>query len=82
MDNQYFRVKMYGAKEETNVEFYVCDTNELEPMRDIKEIGLVMVLDKDQFDGALNEKQLDSLIKYLTDCRQYINEFNANSKPR
>jgi len=73
MENQVYRIEM---SEKYKLELYVCDTNELNPHRDIKEIGVVVFRDGEQIDGDINEMGLDSLIKFLTDCKKYISEFN------
>jgi|SRR5690606_21168742 len=77
MENQVYRIRM---SDEYKLELYVCDTNELNPHRDIKEIGVVVYKDGEQIDGDIDEMELDSLIKYLTKCKEYISKFNANSK--
>ena len=78
MENQVYRIEM---SDKYKLELYVCDTNELNPHRDIKEIGVVVFKDGEQIDGDIDEIGLDSLIKFLTDCKKHILEFNANSKP-
>lgn len=78
MENQVYRIEM---SDKYRLEFYVCDTNELKPHRDIKEIGVVVFKDGEQIDGDIDEMGLDSLIKFLTDCKEHISKFNANSKP-
>lgn len=78
MENQVYRIEM---SDKYKLELYVCDTNELNPHRDIKEIGVVVFKDGEQIDGDIDEMGLDSLIKFLTDCKQHISTFNANSKP-
>lgn len=78
MENQIYRIEM---SDKCKLELYVCDTNELNPFRYIKEIGVVVFKNGEQIDGEINEMGLDSLIKFLTDCKKHISEFNANSKP-
>jgi len=78
MENQVYRIEM---SDKYKLELYVCDTNELNPHRDIKEIGVVVFKDGVQIDGDIDEMGLDSLVKFLTDCKKHISEFNANSKP-
>jgi hypothetical protein len=78
MENQVYRIEM---SDKYKLELYVCDTNKLNPHRDIKEIGVVVFKDGEQIDGDIDEMGLDSLIKFLTDCKEHISKFNANSKP-
>lgn len=80
MKNQIYRIDLSG---DALCEFYVCQTNEVDPERDILEMGVV-ILDRPvslQLDGDMDLDELDSLIDYLQDCRRYIKEFNKNSKP-
>ena len=78
MENQIYRVQL---TDESKLEFYVCSTNELNPHRDIKELGVCVLGKVIQLDGDLDLIELDSLISYLKDCRDYIKEYNENSKP-
>jgi hypothetical protein len=79
MENQIYRVRL---SDDSTLEFYVGSINGINPLRDIKELGIV-VLGKDlQLDGDLDSTQLESLICYLQDCRRYIEKFNENSKPK
>lgn len=58
------------------IEFYVCDTNELNPYRKTKEMAVV-VLGKDfQKDGMLDRKEMKVLIKFLSNSRKEIKKFN------
>lgn len=68
--------------EGATLEFYVCNTNEVDPYRRIKEIGIT-VFNKEglQLDASLDEIELDSFIEYLESCKRYIYNFNKNSKP-
>lgn len=77
MDNQIYRIKMSGNK---ILEIYICDTNEVKPYIKTKDIGIIL-MDKDtQIDGQLNSDELSSLIKYLKDCKTYIDKYNTLSK--
>lgn len=78
MENVIYRIELNS---DAQLEFYVCDTNELNPVRDIKEIGIVLLEGNNQLDGQLNENELDSLIDYLNDCKHYIAKFNEKSNP-
>jgi hypothetical protein len=81
MENQIYRIKLSG---DALCEFYVCKTNEVNPVRNILEMGVV-ILDRStnlQLDGDIELDELDSFINYLQDCRNYIKEFNKNSKPK
>jgi hypothetical protein len=78
MENQIYRVQLTA---ENKLEFFVCSTNELNPHRNIKELGVCVLGKGIQLDGDLDLSELDSLISYLQDCREYIKEYNENSKP-
>lgn len=78
MENQFYKVEM---SDKHKLEFYVCDTNEVSPYRKIKDLGIVIYKVDVQIDGSLDANGLDSLIKYLSECRDYINQFNEKSKP-
>jgi len=74
MNNQIYRIKMSDNK---SLEFAICDTNELEPFKKNKEIGVCLFGDNTQINGGLNLQELSSLIKYLKDCYEYIEEYNG-----
>lgn len=78
MENQIYRLKMV---ENAEIEFYVCGTNEVDPYRSIRELGVVFLSGEMQWDGEMNINELDSLIKYLTECKAYIIEYNKTSVP-
>ena len=78
MENQIYRMRM---ESEVDLEFYICGTNELNPYRQIKEIGVQVIFKENQLDACLDVKELDSFIDYLTKCRDYIVDFNSKSIP-
>ena len=78
MENQIYRLQL---TDKSKLEFYVCSTNEINPYRNIKELGVCVLGKVIQLDGDLDLIELDSLISYLKDCRDYIKEYNENSKP-
>ena len=78
MDNQIFRLKL---STECNLEFHIARTNEVQPFRKFKELGVAVVKNNFQEDGHLDLEGIDSLIKYLQDCRDHVKQFNENSKP-
>ena len=73
MENHIYRI---DATDKYIIEIYVCDTNETEPFRPIKEMALTVLKENLQIDASLNDAELESLIQYLKDCQQYIKEFN------
>lgn len=79
MERQKYEVR--GTDNKT-IEFFCCVTNDLNPTRDIRELGIV-VFDKDglQIYFDFDEKEFDSLIDYLIRLRDYCKEFNKNTKP-
>lgn len=76
MDNQIYRIRMSTDK---SLEIYICDTNELEPYRKVKEIGVVFIGKDLQIHGQLDLENLSSLINYLQNCKEYIDEYNETS---
>jgi len=80
MKNHIYRIGLGGNNFKPDLEFYVCETNEINPSRDILEMGIVVIGKDMQLDGDLDESELDSLIDYLQDCQRYIKQFNKNSK--
>jgi len=79
MENQIYRVNM---ENKVDLEFYVCGTNELEPYKEIREMAIQLIIGEKQLDASLELNELDSLIKYLTDCKEYIEAFNEKSLPK
>ena len=78
MENQIYRAQLTNGGK---LELYVCTMNEINPYRNIKELGVSVLGKVIQLDGNLGLNELDSLISYLQDCREYIKEYNENSKP-
>ena len=74
------------------LEFYVCKTNDINPYRDIRELGIVIyekdktLRESDEFRQIDNYNEFDveeieKLIKYLHKVKKHIKTFNENSKP-
>lgn len=82
MENTIYRINLEENKnKKIDLEFYICDTNELNPYRKIKELGIIILDNKKlQLDASLSEIELDSLIEYLIDCKKHIINFNKESK--
>jgi len=78
MKNQIYRIDLEPSHK---LEFYVLSTNEINPHRETKEMGIVVLEKNVQLDGSLELDELDSLIEYLENCRDYIKEFNQKTKP-
>lgn len=81
MENTIYRVDNFDGNH--TLEIHICDTNELNPYRDIKEIGIV-VLNREglQLNVSIDENELESLIEYLRNAQRHIDNFNRNSKPK
>lgn len=73
MENQIYRLKLSKKK---TLEFFIADTNEIEPFKRTKELGIVVIGSNTQLDDELDVKELDSLISFLRDCKSYISEYN------
>ena len=78
MENQIYRVNM---ESKVDLEFYVCGTNELNPYRETREIGIQLIIEEKQLDAGLDVNELNSFIDYLTKCRDYIVDYNSKSIP-
>ena len=78
MENQIYRVNM---ESKVDLEFYVCGTNELNPYKETREIGIQLIIEEKQLDAGLDVNELNSFIDYLTKCRDYIIDYNSKSIP-
>lgn len=85
MKNEFYRISDTNsslAENRNDIEFYCCQTNELNPTRDIMELGIVVTdLKGLQIDFSLDQDELNSLINYLTRLYRYNEEFNNKSFP-
>lgn len=91
IDDQKFVVPMgWNKGGNLRLEFFVCDTNEINPERDIKELGIVVYdVDKNstsdfvQIDNSndFGVDEIDRLIKFLGRLKRHIKKFNDNSLP-
>lgn len=82
MKNHIYRIELSKSDGTyPDIEFSVVKTNEVNPVRNILCLEINMIDKECQFDGSLDEEELDSLIDYLQDCRRYISDFNKRSKP-
>jgi len=93
VEEQVFQFPMTFNKENDMIlEFFVCGTNELNPYREIKELGVVIYekeVEKRKSDdyrqmdnmNELGVVEIEKLIKYLQKVKKHIKTFNENSKP-
>ena len=93
IDEQTFTFLMTGNQERNLIlEFYVCNTNELNPYREIKELGIVLYDENEdlrksddyiQLDScdSFGVDEIDNLIKYLQKVKKHIKQFNETSQP-
>ena len=79
MQNQLYSISMGDRK---TLEIYICDTNELNPYRKTKEIGVVLLGKEMQFDGQLDFGEITSLITYLKKSKAYIKKYNKSTQPK
>lgn len=75
MENQIYRIETKANA----LEFFIAKTNEVYPYRDIREMGVVVFSSGKQIDFPIDPLELDSLIKYLEECRRYIKNFNSKT---
>lgn len=93
IEDNVFKIPM-GLKQADDMilEFYVCKTNELNPHREIRELGVVIYEGNKASRESSGFRQLDNsnefdveeiekLIKYLHKVKKHIKKFNENSKP-
>ena len=78
MENQIYRINLENA---VDLEIFVIRTNELNPYKSIREMAVQIIVGDKQLDGSLDLNELDSLIKYLNDCKEYIVKYNEASVP-
>ena len=78
MENQIYRLNLERG---ADLELYVVGSNELNPFRSIREMAIQIITGEKQLDTSINENELESLIKYLTDCKDYIKKYNEESIP-
>lgn len=78
MKNKILRLQ---GSDESEMEFFCVDTNEVNPYRPIKEGGIVVLKKGVQFDFDLEEEELTELIDFLTEMRDHVAKFNSESKP-
>ena len=93
VEDQVFQVPMtFNRGDDMVLEFYVCRTNELNPHREIRELGVIMYESTEEKRKLDDYKQMDNmneigvdeiekLIKYLQKVKKHVKHFNENSKP-
>ena len=93
-DEQVFSIPMtFNRGNDMILEFFVCQTNELNPHREIKELGIVLyekdfeVRQSDKFrqldnNNEMGVEEIESLIKYLQKVKKHIKNFNDKSIPQ
>lgn len=72
MKNIEYRI----AEREVAISFSILETNTL----DQREVGLSFIMSDRQYRFVLDDEALDSLIKYLWEAQDHINEFNEKKK--
>jgi len=80
MDKQIYRLS--EVEDTGEFEFFVCGTNDVEPYIPLKTIGAVFLKDGDQVNFDFDEQDIDSLIKYLSDAKEYIEKYNLESRSK
>lgn len=79
MKNQVYRLSNGSG---IHLDIWIVDTNEINPVKDIKEIAITIYDNKDlQIDFDLDEDDIKSLMNYLENSLEYIEKFNKESKP-
>ena len=72
MENQIYRL----TDDDASLEFWIVDTNDLKPYKKIKELEITLNKGNDIYDFTVDLRALKSLIKYLQESLEYIEEFN------
>jgi hypothetical protein len=93
IEDQVFKIQMSGnSKRSLTLEFYVCNSNELNPYRETKELGVILY-DTDEAlrksneyiqynnDDEIGINEVDELVKYLQKAKKHIKQFNDKSQP-
>ena len=90
-ENETFSIPMGWSKGgDLQMEIYICETNELNPHRNIKELGFVIIDNKKQSTDNFVQidngndfgiEEIERLIKFLNKAKRKIKKFNENSKP-
>lgn len=82
MKNHIYRVELSKSDGSyPDIEFSVIETNEVNPFKDALCLGIRMADKEFQFDGSLDEEELESFIDYLQECKRYIYNFNKKNNP-
>ena len=89
IDEQVFQFPMtFNKGNDMILEFYVCKTNEINPHRETRELGVVLyekdneIRESNKFrqldnDDEFGVEEIESLIKYLNKVKRHIKDFNA-----
>ena len=90
-ENETFSIPMvWNEGGNLQMEIYICDTNELNPHRYIKELGIVVIGKEKQSSDDFVQidngndfgiEEIERLIKFLNKAKRKIKKFNENSKP-
>lgn len=78
MDKHIYRLNEVGSS--GVLEIYVCGTNDVDPYCSTKTIGCQFLKGDVQVDFDFEEQDLESIIKYLADAKEYIDRFNTNAR--
>lgn len=78
MDKHIYRLN--EVSDSGVLEIYVCGTNDVEPYCKTKTVGFVFLKGDVQVDFDFEEQDLESIIKYLIDAKEYIDRFNTNAR--
>jgi hypothetical protein len=94
IEDQIFQFPMtFNKGNDMLLEFFVCKTNDIDPYREVRELGIA-IYEKDEEKRISNEfrqldnsneigiEEIESLIKYLHKVKKHIKTFNENSKPK
>lgn len=76
MENQIYRINLEKL---VDLEIFVIGTNEVNPYKSTREMAVQIIIGEKQLDGSLDLNELNSLIKYLKECKEYIVEYNKAS---
>lgn len=76
-------LRLYGVGSDNNdykMEISCFDTNEIEPYREIKECGIVIIGNDLQVNFSIDEEELSEIIDFSSEMENYISIFNKSSK--
>ena len=64
------------VSDKSKIDIYIGGTNYITSSKEIKSLFLTVISNDIQLDTEFEINEIDSLIKFLQECREYIKEYN------